>query len=76
MKLETGIDSIEARIQEEKLVIWSKTPLKVLSSAVFNGGLREANGILNVHVLEDGSVDDEIHRNASDFMKREILHST
>jgi len=42
MKLETNIESVKAEIQENKLVLKSKSPLKILSSAVLNGGTREA----------------------------------
>jgi iron complex transport system ATP-binding protein len=72
MKLDTNIESIEAKIQRGKLVICSKPPLRILSSAVLNGGLRDANGIVSVHVPEDGSKDDEIHRNAEDFLRKEV----
>jgi len=71
MKLKTYIKSIEAEIQEDKLLMWSKTPLRVLSSAVLNGGLRDANGIMIVHVPEDCDLDDQIHRNPEDFLRRE-----
>ena len=70
MKLNTNIKSIEAEIQRGKLVVRSKTPLKILSSTVLNGGLRDANGIINVHIPEDYD-DGEIHKNAEDFLRRE-----
>ena len=72
MKLDTNIELLEAKIQRGKLIICSKTPLKILSSAVLNGGLRDTNGIVSVHVPEDGSKDDEIHRNAEDFLRKEV----
>lgn len=70
MKLNTHIKSIQAEIRKNRLVLWSKAPLNVLSSATLNGGLRDTNGIMNVHVPEDCS-DDEIHRNAEDFLRKE-----
>ena len=73
MKLETRIKSVEAEIQGNKLVLRSKTPLKILSSAVLNGGLREANCIVSVHVPEETGldIDDEVHRDAGDFLMEE-----
>ena len=73
MKLETKIKSVEAEIQENKLILRSKTPLKILSSAVLNGGLREANCIVSVHVPEETGfdIDDQVHRDAGDFLMEE-----
>ena len=73
MKLETRIKSIEAEIQEDKLVLRSKTPMKILSSAVLNGGMRNANYIVSVQVPEDAGsdIDDEVHREAGDFLREE-----
>jgi adenosylcobinamide hydrolase len=73
MKLETKIKSVEAEIQENKLVLRSKTPLKILSSAVLNGGLREANCIVSVHVPEETglNIDDNVHMEAGDFLRQE-----
>ena len=73
MKLETKIKSVEAAIQENKLVLKSKEPLKVLSSAVLNGGLREANNIVSVHVPEETglNVDDNVHLEAGEFLRTE-----
>jgi adenosylcobinamide hydrolase len=70
MKLETNIDSVEAKIQDNKLILKSKVPLKILSSAVLNGGTQEANCIVNVQVDEStgSDVDDEVHRDAKDFL--------
>ena len=66
MKLETKINSIEAEIKDNKLVIRSKIPLKILSSAVLNGGLCESNCIVNVQVSEDAGsdLDDHVHKEA------------
>jgi len=73
MKLETGIKSVQAEIQDNKLVLRSKTPLKILSSAVLNGGLQEANCIVSVHVPEETGldVDDNVHREAGDYLQEE-----
>ncbi len=73
MKLETKIESVEAEVQGNKLVVKSKTPMKILSSAVLNGGLQEANYIVSVQVPEDAGsdIDDEVHRKADDFLKEE-----
>lgn len=73
MKLKTNIKSIEAEIQRGRLVVWSKTPLKILSSAVLNGGLQDANGIMSIQVPEDCGMDiaDEVHSNPEDFLRKE-----
>ncbi len=64
MKLNTGIKNIDAEIKNQTLVIWSKKPLKILSSALLNGGLIEANGIINVQVPEGSGKDmDDMHWN-------------
>jgi adenosylcobinamide amidohydrolase len=62
--LNTGIENIDAEIKNQSLVIWSKKPLKILSSALLNGGLIEANGIINVQVPEGSGKDmDDMHWN-------------
>jgi len=73
MKLKTNIKSIEAEIQTDKLLVWSKTPLKILSSAVLNGGLQDANRIMIVQVSEDCGSDiaDEVHNNPENFLRKE-----
>jgi adenosylcobinamide amidohydrolase len=73
MKLETNIRSVEAEIQGNKLILRSKTPLKILSSAVLNGGPLEANCIMNYQVPEDAGsdMDDEVHKEAGDFLLEE-----
>jgi adenosylcobinamide hydrolase len=73
MKLETRIDSVEAEIQGNKLILRSKTPLKILSSAVLNGGSKEADCIMNVQVAEDAGSDlnDEVHKDAREFLAEE-----
>ena len=74
MKLETRIKSVEAEIQENKLVLRSKTPLRILSSAVLNGGPCESNWIVNFQVPEDAGSDmeDQVHKEAGEFLKEEI----
>jgi adenosylcobinamide hydrolase len=73
MKLETRIKSVEAEIDGNKLILRSKTPLKILSSAVLNGGSKEANCIMNFQVPEDAGsdMDDEVHKEAGDFLIEE-----
>ncbi len=62
MKLNVEIENIDAEVKNQTLVIWSKTPLKILSSALLNGGLVEANGIINVQVPEgSGSNKSDMH---------------
>lgn len=64
MKLNTGIENITAEVKNQTLVIWSKNPLKILSSALLNGGLVEANGIINVQVPEGSGKDmNDMHWN-------------
>jgi len=74
MKLKTNIKSIEAEIQRGRILVWSKTPLKILSSAVLNGGLQHANGIMIVQVSEDCGSDiaDEVHNNPENFLRKEV----
>jgi len=74
MKLETRIKSIEAEIQGNKLILRSKTQLKILSSAVLNGGFKEGKCIMNFQVSEDAGsdLDDEVHKDARDFLIEEI----
>jgi adenosylcobinamide hydrolase len=57
MKLNVEIENIKAEVNNQTLVIWSKTPMKILSSALLNGGLVEANGIINVQVPEGSGSD-------------------
>jgi adenosylcobinamide amidohydrolase len=77
MKLETKIKSIEAEIKDNKLIIRSKNPLKILSSAVLNGGPCESKCIVNVQVSEDAGsdLDDHVHKEAGDFLEDEITKS-
>jgi adenosylcobinamide hydrolase len=73
MKLNVGIKQIEAEVKNNILIIWSKTPLRILSSAVLNGGLTETNGIINVQVSEGcGSDKNDVHWNAEEFLNKEL----
>lgn len=75
MKLETGIKSVEAEIKGNKLILKSKTALKVLSSAVLNGGFCDSSYIVNYQVAEDAGSDmnDSVHKEAAEFLKEEIV---
>lgn len=55
VKLEVTIpiEGIKVEVREGLLAVISKLPLKTLSSAVLNGGLREANAIINCQVHKD-----------------------
>lgn len=74
MKLETKIKSIEAEIIDNKLILRSKMPLQILSSAVLNGGSYESKCIVNVQVSEDAGsdLDDHVHKEAGNFLEDEI----
>ncbi len=66
------IKDIDAVVKDNILTIWSKTPLKILSSAVLNGGLQEANGIINVQVPEGcGSDKSDVHWSPEKFLNEE-----
>jgi iron complex transport system ATP-binding protein len=55
---EIKIDGIYAEIKENAIVINSEVPLKVLSSAVLNGGFIKSQNILNYQVALDYSHED------------------
>jgi adenosylcobinamide hydrolase len=57
MEFNTGIENINAEVKNQTLIIWSKNTLRILSSALLNGGLVEANGIINVQVPEGSGSD-------------------
>ena len=78
MKLNVEIENIDAEIKNQTLVIWSKTPLKMLSSALLNGGLVEANGIINVQVPEgSGSDMNDMHWSGpEDFLKKKVARTS
>ncbi len=73
MKFETNIDSVSAEVQDSTLVIWSKNPLKILSSAVLNGGFKKANVIINVQVSETcGDDKTDEHWNPQNFLTKQV----
>ena len=53
VKLDIPIKDIQGQIEGDTLVIRSVSLLKTLSSAVLNGGLREAKAIINQQVPID-----------------------
>jgi adenosylcobinamide hydrolase len=74
MKLNAEIENIAVEIINQTLVIWSKTPLKILSSALLNGGLIEAYGIINVQVPEgSGSDMNDMHWSSPEAFLKKIL---
>jgi len=74
MTMKTGIKDIDAEVKNQTLVIRSKNPLRILSSALLNGGLVEANGIINVQVPEgSGSDIDDMHWSGPEvFLKKKV----
>jgi adenosylcobinamide hydrolase len=73
LKLNVKINDITAKVNDNILTIWSKTPLKILSSAILNGGLQEANGIINVQVPEGcGSDKSDVHWHPEEFLSGEV----
>lgn len=72
MKLDAKIENIEAEVKDNILVILSKVPLRILSSAILNGGLQKANAIINVQVPEGcGSNKSDVHWSPEDFLNGE-----
>jgi adenosylcobinamide hydrolase len=72
LKINVKITNITADVKDNVLVIWSKTSLKILSSAILNGGLREAKGIINVQVPEGcGNDKSDVHWTPDEFLKKE-----
>ncbi len=66
------ISGITAEVNDNILTIWSKNSLKTLSSAILNGGLQEANGIINVQVPEGcGSDKSDVHWSPEKFLNEE-----
>ncbi|MDH5266507.1 MAG: adenosylcobinamide amidohydrolase, partial [Candidatus Bathyarchaeota archaeon] len=70
MRVYTSIEGVNAEVDKNKLVILSERSLKVLSSAVLNGGLTKANAIININVSEYR--DEEIHKNPEDILKKAV----
>lgn len=65
--LNLGIEGIAANANKRALVITSKARLKILSSAILNGGLVHARSIVNYHVSSNFS-----NPNPELFLKRAI----
>jgi adenosylcobinamide hydrolase len=73
MKIDTKIQGVEAEVNDNILVIHSTQPLKVLSSAIYNGGLKEANAILNIQVPEGlGSDKNDVHWSPDEFLNQQV----
>ncbi len=82
MRLYTSIESVNAEVDKNKLVIFSKRPLEVLSSAVLNGGFTKANAIISIHVpvhhdedlyRSSEDLDKEIHENPEGLLKKAVV---
>ena len=71
MRFCTSLESVNAEVDKNKLIILSKRPLEVLSSAVLNGGFTKANAIINIHVTEDR--DQEIHEDPEGFLRKAVV---
>jgi len=50
LKFDIPISSVEARTTKDTLIIKSEAPLKILSSAILNGGFIEVKAIINHHI--------------------------
>jgi len=50
LKIDIPIESLSAEVREETLIVSSRKPFKVVSSAPLNGGLRWARSIINGQV--------------------------
>lgn len=73
MKIAVENFPLIAQVRENTLEIWSNEPLRVLSSAVLNGGLKDANGIINVGVSEDcGNDRNDEHWSPEEFLKKHV----
>jgi len=73
MKFDVGMESIQAKVKGNVLMVCSSEPLHVLSSAVLNGGLKEAHCIINVQVPEvSGQNKNDEHWNAEEFLKTQV----
>lgn len=64
MRLDLKIDRAECEVQKGTLVIKFDKPVKILSSAVLNGGLCKARVIINHHVAKSFS-----HRNPQKILR-------
>lgn len=66
MDLSVGIAGIKARVEKDCLIIQSETPLRVLSSAILNGGHQKSKNIINFHVSKDYN-----HQNPSHYLEKQ-----
>ncbi len=73
MSINPQIKGIQAQVKGSILVINSTTPLKILSSAIFNGGLKYANAVLNIQVPEGlGSDKNDVHWSPEGFLDEQV----
>lgn len=73
MDIYSNISGVSAEVKGNILVIKSKPSLKVLSSAIYNGGLKDAEAVLNIQVPEgSGSDKNDFHWNPDDFLNEQI----
>lgn len=73
MSINTGIENVQAQVKNNMLVIQSKTPLRILSSAIFNGGLKNATAVLNIQVPEGlGSDKKDVHWSPDGFLNEQV----
>lgn len=81
MRLQT-LNFVRAEANKKELFISSERPLKVLSSAVLNGGFTTANKIVSIHVPEENeenvhknseALDKELHENPENILKKALI---
>jgi iron complex transport system ATP-binding protein len=73
MQYSVDIGSVTAEVKESSLIIRSNSPIRVLSSGVLNGGLKEATAIVNVQVSENcGDDKNDEHWNAEEFLRKHV----
>jgi adenosylcobinamide hydrolase len=73
MSINPKIKGIQAQVKGSVLVIQSKTPLRIISSAIFNGGLKYATAVLNIQVPEGlGSDKNDVHWNPEGFLNEQV----
>ena len=52
-QLDLGIEGVKGQISKQAIIITSEHPLKIMSSAVLNGGFTYAGSIINYHVQKN-----------------------
>ena len=73
MSINPKIEGIQAQVKGNILVIQSKTTLRILSSAILNGGYKCANAVLNVQVPEGlGSDKNDVHWSPEVFLNEQV----